>query len=216
MFQTFSRWDNPPPVEHRLAWIRSQHEPPAGNSSVTPPVMPFTAQPYKQLADAYRRAGQDDEARTVEITRRRDLRRYGTMSRPRKILNWVLDATIRYGFQTWRALAGLAALYAIAFSAFLIAQHQPGLIVPANTQAASQGHPTALQCAASYPCFYPAGYAVDIVFPLINLHQAENWRADGHRPWGWAWVASTWVATGLGWSLATLVVVGYTGLARRD
>ena len=208
--------DSPPPVEHRLAWIRSQHEPPAGNGTVTPALLPFIAQPYKQLADVYRHAGQDDEARTVEIARRRDLRRYGNISRHRKILNWVLDTTIRYGFQTWRALAGLVGLYAIVFSAFLFAQHQQGLITPANTQATAREHPTATHCVASYPCFYPAGYAVDIVFPLINLHQADNWRADGHHSWGWAWITGTWVATGLGWSLATLVVVGYTGLARRD
>ncbi len=208
--------DNPPPVEQRLAWVRSQHQPHARNGTAPPAVTPFIAQPYKQLADAYRRAGQDDEARTVEIARRRDLRRYGNIALHRKILNWVLDVTIRYGFQTWRALAGLLGLYAIAFSAFLFAQHQPGLITPANAQAAAHGHPTATQCAATYPCFYPAGYAVDIVFPLINLHQAENWRADGDHSWGWAWVAGTWAATGLGWSLATLVVVGYTGLARRD
>ena len=208
--------DNPPPVERRLDWIRSQYGVAAGNGTGAPAVMPFTAQPYKQLADVYRRAGQDDEAREVEIARRRDLRRYGNISRHRKILNWVLDATIRYGYQTWRALVGLVALYAIAFAAFLFAQHQQGLIIASNTQAAAHGHPTALQCAASYPCFYPAGYAVDIVFPLINLHQAENWRANGDRSWGWAWVSGTWVATGLGWSLATLVAVGYTGLARRD
>jgi hypothetical protein len=208
--------DNPPPVEHRLAWVRSQHEPAPGNGAVAPAAVPFNAQPYKQLADVYRRAGQDDEARTVEIARRRDLRRYGKISPSRKVINWVLDVTIRYGFQTWRALAGLVILYVIALSASLIAQRQPGLITPANTQAATRGHPTALQCAASYPCFYPAGYAVDIVFPLVNLHQAENWRADGDHSWGWAWVTGTWVATGLGWSLATLVVVGYTGLARRD
>jgi hypothetical protein len=208
--------DTPPQVGHRLAWVRSQHEPPAGNGTVKPAATPFSAQPYKQLADVYRRAGQDDEARAVEIARRRDLRRYGNIGQPRKALNWVLDVTIRYGFQTWRALAGLVGLYAIAFSAFLFAQHQQGLITPANTQAAEREHPTALQCAPTYPCFYPAGYAIDIVFPLINLHQAENWRADGHHSWGWAWITGTWVATGLGWALATLVVVGYTGLARRD
>lgn len=208
--------DSPPSVEHRLAWIRSQHEPPAESGALMPAAVPFTAQPYKQLADVYRRVGQDDEARTVEIAKRRDLRRYGNLSWHRKFINWALDATIRYGFQTWRALAGLMGLYAIAFSAFLFAQHQQGLITPANTLAAAHVHPTAMECVAGYPCFYPAGYAVDVVFPLINLHQADNWRANGHHPWGWPWVAGTWVATGLGWSLATLVVVGYTGLARRD
>ena len=204
--------DNPPAVGQRLAWIRSQHEPTAGGGAAAP----FIAQPYKQLADVYRRAGQDDEARSVEIARRRDLRRYGSIPGHRKVLNWILDATIRYGFETWRALVGLVILYVIVLSAFLFAQHQEGLVTPANTTAAERGHPTAMHCVASYPCFYPPGYAVDIVFPLVNLQQAENWRSDGQHAWGWAWVAGTWVATALGWSLATLVVVGYTGLARRE
>jgi len=209
--------DHPLPVEHRLAWIRSQYHVPASKATTTSSVaIPFAAQPYKQLADVYRRAGQDDDARAIEIARRRDLRRYGSIPLHRKALNWILDATIRYGYQTWRALAGLVGLYAIAFSAFLFAQHQQGLIAPANALAAARVHPTALKCVSEYPCFYPAGYAVDIVFPLINFHQAENWRPNGDHPWGWPWVAGTWVATGLGWSLATLVAVGYTGLARRE
>jgi hypothetical protein len=213
--------DHPASADQRLAWIRSQYHVPASSGTSSgqatgSAAMPFASQPYKQLADAFRRAGQDDEARAVEIARRRDLRRYGSLPAHRKALSWVLDATIRYGFQTWRALVGLVALYIIACSAFLFAQHQTDLIAPANVQAAAQVHPAALRCAAGYPCFYPAGYAVDIVFPLINLHQAEFWRANGHQSWGWAWVAGTWVATMLGWSLATLVVVGYTGLARRE
>ena len=38
----------------------------------------------------------------------------------------------------------------------------------------------------------------------------------GQVPWGRAWFAGTWIATGLGWALATLLVAGYTGLVRRD
>jgi hypothetical protein len=30
------------------------------------------------------------------------------------------------------------------------------------------------------------------------------------------WVAGTWIATGLGWALATLLIAGYTGLERRQ
>jgi len=36
------------------------------------------------------------------------------------------------------------------------------------------------------------------------------------RTVGRAWVAVTWIATGLGWALATLLVAGYTGLVRRE
>lgn len=67
-----------------------------------------------------------------------------------------------------------------------------------------------------YPCFYPAGYAIDVVIPLINVRQADNWRPNADAPWGWSLVAGTWVATGLGWALSTLAVAGYTGLIRKE
>jgi DNA segregation ATPase FtsK/SpoIIIE, S-DNA-T family len=63
---------------------------------------------------------------------------------------------------------------------------------------------------------YPAGYAIDTVIPIISVHQAQYWGPNGHASWGKAWVVSTWIATGLGWALATLLVAGYTGLVRRD
>ncbi|MFJ2582823.1 hypothetical protein [Kitasatospora aureofaciens] len=55
-----------------------------------------------------------------------------------------------------------------------------------------------------------------MVVPLINVHQADNWRPNGDVSWGWAWTAGTWTATGLGWALSTLAVAGYTGLIRKD
>jgi hypothetical protein len=54
------------------------------------------------------------------------------------------------------------------------------------------------------------------VAPIINLRQAENWRLNGDAAWGWAYLTVGWVATGLGWALSTLAVVGYTGLVRKD
>jgi hypothetical protein len=68
-----------------------------------------------------------------------------------------------------RALAGIAALYVIVFLAFLLAQHQGNLIAATNVQNPSL-HPAALHCVTGYPCFYPAGYAFDLVVPLINIH----------------------------------------------
>jgi hypothetical protein len=61
-----------------------------------------------------------------------------------------------------------------------------------------------------------AGGAIDIVVPIVNVHQADEWAVNGRTSWGWVWVGGTWVATGLGWALATLFVAGYTGLVRSD
>ena len=63
---------------------------------------------------------------------------------------------------------------------------------------------------------YPAGYSVDTVIPIINVHQADDWGPDGAAPLGQTFVTASWVAAGVGWALATLLAAGYTGLVRQD
>jgi len=90
------------------------------------------------------------------------------------------------------------------------------VIIPAKDINTIAPVPTALHCSPAYPCFYPAAYAVDVVVPIINLRQAENWRLNGHAVWGWAYIGGCWVFTGFGWAFTTLAVAGYTGLVRKD
>lgn len=200
----------PATVRQRLAWIRSQYQP-----KVSKMAAPFATQPYEQLASVYRQAGQDTEARRVAIARRSDLREYGNLSPLRRAGNWLLDKSIKYGYQTWRAVAGLVLLYLIVLALSVLAQHH-GLIAPVGNVAGLHPVPVATRCTSNYPCFYPAGYAIDTVIPIINVHQATYWGPNGDTPWGWIWIAGTWIATGLGWALATLLVAGYTGLARQQ
>jgi hypothetical protein len=197
-------------VKQRLTWIRSQYRPETGDTAT-----PFATQPYEQLAAVYRHAGQDTEARRVAIARRADLRKYGNLSRHRRAGDWLLDKTIKYGYQTWRAAGGLLLLYLIFLGLAIFAQHH-GLMAPVQNVKGLRPTPAATSCASNYPCFYPPGYAIDTVIPIINVHQASYWGPNGSVPWGWTWVAGTWIATGLGWALATLLIAGYTGLARRQ
>ena len=172
-------------MKQRLEWIRSQYE---GDKDKRPA---FAAQPYEQLAAIVpSRAGQDTEARKVAIARRRDLRKYGKLNWYRKFGNWFLDTTIRYGYQTWRAAVGLAAVFLAFLVLSILAQHQH-VIVPAGDTKGLHPLPTATQCTSNYPCFYPFGYTIDTVIPIISVHQADNWRLDGSSPWGEAF----------GWSL---------------
>jgi hypothetical protein len=63
----------------------------------------------------------------------------------------------------------------------------------------------------------PVGYTIDTVIPIIGVQQASYRGPDGSRhPWAMARVVTTWVATGLGWALVTLLVVGCTGLVGQD
>ena len=197
-------------VEQRLAWIRSQYQQPADSGSAA-----FGTQPYEQLAAVYRQAGQDDQARKVAIARRADPRKYGKLNPYRRFGNWFLDWTIKYGYQTWRAAAGLAAVFVVFLVLSIFAQRHHA-IVPIGEIDGLHSVPSATQCTSNYPCFYPAGYTVDTVIPIINVHQADYWGPDGNAPWGWVWVGLTWVATAAGWALATLLVAGYTGLVRQD
>jgi hypothetical protein len=194
-------------VKQRLEWIRSQYQ------GATPG--DFAAQPYEQLAAMYRQAGQDTEAREVAIARRRDLRKYGNLTWYRTFGNAFLDKTIRYGYQTWRAGVGLAAVFVAFLVLSLVGQHQH-VIVPTGDIKGLHPVPTATRCTSDYPCFYPFGYTVDTVIPIINVRQADYWHPDGHAPYGWLWVAGGWGATAAGWALATLLVAGYTGLVRQD
>jgi hypothetical protein len=167
------------------------------------------------LAAVYRHAGQDTEARKVAITRGADLRKYGNLNPYRRAGNWLLDKTIKYGYQAWRAGVGLAAVFVVFTALSIFAQHHH-LMVPVGDTDGLHFVPSATKCTSDYPCFYPVGYAIDTVIPIINVHQADNWGPYGQVPWGRVWVAGTWIATGLGWALATLLVAGYTGLVRQD
>ncbi|MFD9081675.1 translocation/assembly module TamB domain-containing protein [Streptomyces erythrochromogenes] len=196
--------------KQRLEWIRSSHAPAyAGTPAI------FASQPYGQLALVYRRTGQEKEAREVSIARRSDLRKYGDLGLLGKSGNRVFGLIFAHGYKPLRAVWWLVGVYILVFFAYLLAQ-QHDIVVPAKPTSALKEVPTAQDCVEDYPCFYPAGYAVDVVIPLINVRQAENWRINGDAPWGWAWTAGTGLATGLGWGLSTLAVAGYTGLIRRD
>jgi hypothetical protein len=209
---TYGRFggDQQATAEQRLAWIRSQYRQPATSGSAV-----FPTQPYEQLATVYRQAGQDDQARKVAIARRADLRKYAGLNPYRRFGNWFLDWTIKYGYQTWRAAVGLAVVFVAFLVLSVLAQHQH-VMVPIGEIEGLHSVPSATRCTSDYPCFYPAGYAIDTVIPIINVHQADYWSPNGDAPWGWFWVGLSWIATAVGWALATLLVAGYTGLVRQD
>jgi len=224
-------------LDDRLKWIGSQPKPPWRKRVTSAMQAPrqawsegrerrddrrarrqrpygFAPQPYEQLAKLYQQAGQDREARTVALARRRDLRLYGKLTRYRRTVNWLLDKTIRYGYQTWRAIVGVAVLYAAVLALFWYAQHRAGLIVPVQSIQGLHPKPTAANCTGNYPCFSPVGYAIDTVIPIVNVHQADYWGPNASAQFGWFFVFASWAGIVLGWALATLTVAGYTNLVR--
>jgi hypothetical protein len=192
----------------RLAWARKSHAL-AGQSR-------YAAQVYEQLARVHRQAGQDAEAQQVAIARRTDLRRYGHLTAWRKAGNWLFDVTIRHGYKPGRAVSALVFLYLASLGMLWCAQHQDDVVVPARPVAEDTLAPTALSCTPAYPCYYPAGHAFDTVVPIIKTGQSDDWRVNGDAPGGTWYIAGTWIVTGLGWAFATLAVIGFTGVVRKE
>jgi hypothetical protein len=192
-------------VRQRLEWIHGQYRPSDTGWRG------FVSQPYEQLTTVYRQAGKDAEARKVAIARRVDLRRYGSLSWYRKAGNWVMDNTIKFGYQTWRAAVGLAVVFVAFVVMTFVAQHHHAIVPVSDLVVGVHPAPVATRCTPSYPCFYPLGYAVDVVIPVIKVHQADFWGLNG-----WGWIAGSWAATVLGWAAVTLLVVGYTALVRQQ
>jgi hypothetical protein len=197
--------------KQRRDWIRLNHTPAENGRPAY-----FAAQPYEQLRLAYRQAGQDRYARNIAISSRNDLRKYGNLNFFQWVANWILDKTVKHGYRPQRALLLLAVVYLAAFLTLSWAQDRNGLIVPAKPIPQGQSKPVSSKCDRSYACFYPAGYAVDVVVPIINVHQSENWRINGSAPWGNELIYGTWFATGFGYLFATLAIAGSTGLIRKE
>jgi hypothetical protein len=88
--------------------------------------------------------------------RRRDLRRHGNLTPYRRALDWLLDRSIQYGYQTWRAIVAVALVYVIAVAVYWAAEHHSNLIVPVMAIKADARAAIPTDCTRYYPCFYPA------------------------------------------------------------
>ncbi|BEL02620.1 oxidoreductase [Actinoplanes sichuanensis] len=163
------------PVRRRLEWLRRS---PDG----------YAPQPYEQLAEAYRRGGQDVEARRVLLEKQR--RRRTGLHLPGRIGGYLLDGLVGYGYRTWQAGLWLLVFWALGAAAFT-AWPPP----PRNRAEAPE--PSA------------ALYALDLLLPIINLGHDTAWKPAGTAQY----VAAALVV--MGWVLTTAVVAGLSRIINR-
>jgi hypothetical protein len=149
----------------------------------------YKPQPYEQLIAAYRADGEEQQARRVALEKER--RRRGTLSWPGRVLGLALEFTVGYGYRVWLA--------AVWLFAFLVAGTVVFTIWPA--QPSGTGH---------IPPFQPFVFSLNLLLPIVNLGQTDNWQAQG---------ALRWFAWGLilvGWGLTTAVAAGVTRVLNRS
>jgi hypothetical protein len=132
--------------------------------------------------------------RNVAIAQQR--RRRQTLNWPGKVWNGLLHWTVAYGYRTWQA--GLWLLGLLTVGAAVFTRAYPGEMALAK----KPGDPL--------PAFQPWIYSLDVLLPVVNLHQEEFWIPQGVARW-WAWFSIL-----AGWLLTTVVVAALTGLLKKD
>ncbi|TDB91108.1 hypothetical protein E1264_02930 [Actinomadura sp. KC216] len=173
----------------------------------------YAAQPYRQLADVYTAAGWDEDARRVLIAQQDDLLAGGRrLSRAERLRLHVLRIVLGYGYQTWRALAGLALTVAATVVLTVVAAQTTGAVqVPARPGTAPAARSEVQHC----QFVDQVGLGIELAIPVLSTTRRTrcNLVASSDRE-QWI-VAAGWVPQFLGWAFATLFVAGYTKLIRR-
>ncbi|ATW51423.1 oxidoreductase [Streptomyces peucetius] len=157
-------------VARRVEWIRRSPG--------------YSPQPYEQLANWYRKAGHDDDARRVLLAKQRHRRR--TLPPAARVWGHLLDVTVGYGYRPWLAGVWLLALTLLGTLSF-------GTRSP-NPVRQGEGAP-----------FQPLVYTLDLLIPIGGLGQRTAWYwSNGSLQ------CLAYLLIAFGWVLTTAVIAGVT------
>jgi hypothetical protein len=194
-----------------------------------------SSQPYEQLEKVLRASGDENGARAIYIEKRRTVRRCGGLGRTARSWDWFLDRSIRYGYQTWRALVW--ALLIITFGALpfwnwfwnmqvplvqtaaIVISTQSGMSAGAaknlTVTPAPQRNPL-LQGLDHF--LFSFFYSLDVFLPFGDLHmKAAHPLQPRHTQDWWFYLYELWCVSEMmsGWVIAGLLAASVTGVTRR-
>ncbi|MBM2616285.1 hypothetical protein JIG36_12025 [Actinoplanes sp. LDG1-06] len=164
----------------------------------------YAAQPYQQLARAYRAAGDDRRCRRVLIAQRDDRVHRRQIGRWERTWNRLTKLTLGYGYQPWRALLGLLLVVAVSVAVSWFAGRHGGLAHAATVSRPAQ------PCTGSEL----VGVGLDLGTPLLKTAARESCvpTTTGAGPW---LTVGGWFLQVLAWAFAALFVAGFTGAVRK-
>ena len=149
----------------------------------------YDPDPYERLAAVYASAGREERSRLVLLVNQR--RRHAAMRLPGRIIGWIQEVTVGYGYRPLLALLWFLAAWALGAQWFT-RHYRPELIDP-QTQ----------------PIFNGTLFALDTLLPIIDIGQDRLWRTSG---------TSQWIAAALtliGWMLASTAAAGAARVLKR-
>ncbi|MEU9485917.1 hypothetical protein AB0D83_20015 [Streptomyces decoyicus] len=160
----------------------------------------YTPQPYRQLADVCRGAGDEERAKKVLIAQQKTFSK--TLPRDAyRAWRWVAWATLGFGYRSGRALWFLLGVMAVSCGLMLFAVTQGWL-----------AHPTArdgCRCGVVETVVF----AVDRAVPLLRFGVAGQCELSNATP-PWVFLVGLVVQI-LSWAFLTLFVAGFTGIVRK-
>jgi hypothetical protein len=106
----------------------------------------------------------------------------------------LLGVTVGHGYRAWFAGVWLLVLWSVGSVLFALAY-------PEYLKAAKP--------AGGVPAFHPLLYSLDLILPIVSLHQRDAWIAEGPAQLGV-------LLTIAGWVLATVAIAALTGLLKKD
>ncbi|MGD3104947.1 oxidoreductase [Streptomyces sp. YGL11-2] len=149
----------------------------------------YAPEPYEMLAASLRAMGEDADAREVQLAKQR--RRRETLPLAAKAWGFLQDWTVAYGYRPGRAALWMAVLWAIGTAYF-------------------SAYPPPLLKHDEAPHWNPYLYSLDLLLPLVDLHQGELWAPAGLAQW----VSAVMILAG--WVLATTMATGASRLLQRQ
>ncbi|WP_217166446.1 membrane-associated oxidoreductase [Streptomyces sp. AC512_CC834] len=144
---------------------------------------------YEQLTASYRRIGDDDAARLVQLAKQRRRRR--TLPWYGRVWGHLQDVTVGYGFRPLRAGGWLLSLLAVGSLAYGL--HHPPPLKPEEA-----------------PDFDAVFYTLDLLLPVISFGQENAFSPEGR------YQTLSYVLIITGWILATTVLTGLTRTVSRQ
>ncbi|TDB92232.1 hypothetical protein [Actinomadura sp. 7K534] len=122
----------------------------------------YAPQPYERLALAYRSLGLDSDGRYVLLAKARDRR--GTQGLPRKIVGWLQDVLVGYGYRPFRAASWLIGL--LVFGTVVFSLENPPVLNADDS-----------------PHFNAFFYTLDLILPIGDLGQERVFAPKGVHQW---------------------------------
>ena len=195
----------------------------------------FRPDPWRRLISVLHRTGHGPSARDVAIGRERHLRRAGLIGLGvPPALRWLarlahdlFGLVAGYGYLPLRLLGAAGAAWLLCGSLYWAAAKHGALAPSAALMLAEPrlAHcpPDCSRLPNTVPGFQPLIYSLDVLVPLIDLHQERHW-TPVHSAWagatpGWGGtpvLVLTWLEALCGWIISLTWLVTLIGLTDRD